>query len=392
MSIIRSTLDTDLYKITTGYAYSKLFPHAEGHFRFIDRDNMVYPEGFDLRLKEEVAKMAQLSLSDGEAHFMKEKMPYVPPTYVDFLKGFRFNPKEVDIRLDEEGHLHIDAIGPLYRITLWETPILALVSELRYQMLGATFDKEYVECKTIEKAQKLKDAHLSFSIFGMRRRFSYEVEDLVTHLLKEHAGNALYGTSNMHLAHKYGLQVSGTHPHEWIQFHGAIYGYKMANYMSMENWINVYDGDLGTVLSDTYTTDIFLRNFSKKHALLYSSLRHDSGDPFEFINKVILRYKELKVDPKLKYIIFSDSLNVERAIEIQKACSHRIHCSFGIGTNLTNDTNSGYKPCNIVMKLWKCRMTAKEPWINCVKLSDDKGKHTGEPREIRLCKETLGII
>lgn len=391
MAIIKSVLDTDLYKLTTSYAYFHLFPHAMGTFRFIDRDDRSYPEGFETKLQEEIEAMAQLSLSEDEARFVYQQMPYIPPTYIDFLRGFRFNPKEVIVERTREGKLSIEATGALYRITLWETPILALVSELYYRAMGAEYDEVYVREVTEEKASAFLEHDLSVSLFGMRRRFSYEVEDLVTRVLKEKAQQAFYGTSNVHFAHKYGLKVSGTHPHEWIQFHAAVYGYKMANYMSMEDWIEVYDGDLGTVLTDTYTTGVFLRNFSKKHAHLYSSLRHDSGDPFSFIDKVIQRYKELRVDPQTKFLIFSDSLNVDKAIEIKKACEGKISCSFGIGTHLTNDTHSGFAPCNIVMKLWRCKMTPKERWINCVKLSDDIGKSTGDPEEIKLAKQTLGL-
>jgi nicotinate phosphoribosyltransferase len=165
----------------------------------------------------------------------------------------------------------------------------------------------------------------------------------------------------------------------------------MANYMSMEDWINVYDGDLGTVLTDTYTTDVFLRNFSKKHAALFTSLRHDSGDPFLFADKVIQRYEELRVNPKMKYLVFSDSLNVDKVIEIKKYCGDRIGVTFGIGTNLTNDVSAEIKSLNIVMKLFRCKMTAKEEWQECVKLSDVEGKHTGSEREIALVKETLGL-
>ncbi len=392
MPIINSLLDTDLYKFTTGYAYSKLFPYAEGVFRFIDRSERIYPSGFDTMLRQEVAHLSSVALTDDEARFVASTMPYIPPTYIDFLRGFRFDPKELQIRQDDEGKLHIDATGPLYRVTLWETPLLAIVSELYYRTMNAQPDESYLINQAIRKAELLNKEHIPFSLFGMRRRFSYEVEDKVTRILKEHAPEALYGTSNVHFAHKYNLKVSGTHPHEWFQFHGAIYGYKMANYMSMEDWITVYDGDLGTVLTDTYTTDVFLRNFSKKHALLFTSLRQDSGDPFEFIDKAVARYKELRVNPLTKYIIFSDGLNTERAIEIRDACKGRIGCTFGIGTNLTNDTGSGFEPSNIVMKLWRCRMTAKEQWSNCVKLSDTTGKHTGEEREIELAKATLGIV
>lgn len=392
MPIISSILDTDLYKFTTSYAYSKLYPRAYGQFRFIDRNDTCYPKGFAEQLKEEIKSMAQLSLSRDEELFLHQELPYLPPTYIDFLKGFRFNPDEIIIEQDEAGHLSVIAEGLLYRVTLWETPILALVSELYYRITGAKPDMEYAERAITEKAKALAQEGISFSMFGMRRRFSFEVELRMTELLKQHAGPCLYGTSNVHIAHLLGLKVSGTHPHEWIQFHGAMYGYKMANYMSMEDWINVYDGDLGTVLTDTYTTDVFMRNFSKKHAMLYTSVRHDSGDPFVFTDKVIQRYQELRVDPKIKYIIFSDGLNVERAIEIANYCKGRIGASFGIGTNFSCDVGNDIKARNIVMKLWQCKMTERDRWHPCVKLSDVGGKHTGEASEIRLAQETLGII
>ena len=391
MAIIQSVLDTDLYKFTTSYAYSKLYPRAYGQFRFIDRGKTTYPQGFAEELKKEIQEMSKLALTKDEASFLYRELPYLPPTYIDFVRGFRFDPEEVKVEQDAEGHLSIIAEGLLYRVTLWETPILALVSELYYKMLGAQPDMEYTERTIISKARKLAEHGITFSMFGMRRRFSATIEDRVTELLKEHAAGYLFGTSNVYYAYKHGLRVSGTHPHEWIQFHGAMFGYKMANYMAMEDWINVYDGDLGTVLTDTYTTDVFMRNFSKKHAMLFTSLRHDSGDPLQFTEKVIARYRELRVDPTIKYIIFSDGLDPERAIEIANYCKGRIGASFGIGTNFSNDVGNGVRPMNIVMKLWKCKMTEKERWNPCVKLSDVDGKHTGEPEEIELAQRTLGL-
>ena len=391
MAIIQSVLDTDLYKFTTSYAYSKLYPRAYGQFRFIDRGKTIYPQGFAEELKKELQEMSKLALTKDEASFLYRELPYLPPTYIDFVRGFRFDPEEVKVEQDAEGHLSIIAEGLLYRVTLWETPILALVSELYYKMLGAQPDMEYTERTIISKARKLAEHGITFSMFGMRRRFSAAIEDRVTELLKEHAAGYLFGTSNVYYAYKHGLRVSGTHPHEWIQFHGAMFGYKMANYMAMEDWINVYDGDLGTVLTDTYTTDVFMRNFSKKHAMLFTSLRHDSGDPLQFTEKVIARYRELRVDPTIKYIIFSDGLDPERAIEIANYCKGRIGASFGIGTNFSNDVGNGVRPMNIVMKLWKCKMTEKERWNPCVKLSDVDGKHTGEPEEIELAQCTLGL-
>ncbi len=390
MGIIRSILDTDLYKLTTSYAYSKLYPRAWGEFEFIDRNNGNYPKGFDLLVKEEIQKMSELYLTNDEEQFLKDKLPYLPPIYIDFLKGFRFNPNEVRVFM-ENNKLRITASGLLYRVTLWETMILATVSELFFRETGKKPDIEYMEKSAIEKAKTMKDNDIVFSLFGMRRRFSFDVEDRITQLLKKHSGENFYGTSNVYLAFKHNLRVSGTHPHEWVQFHGSIFGYKQANYMSMEDWINVYDGDLGTVLTDTYTTDVFLQNFSKKHATLFTSLRHDSGDPFVFVEKVIQRYEELRVDPQLKYLVFSDSLNVEKAIKIKEYCKGRIRANFGIGTNLTNDVGNNIKGMNIVMKLFRCKITEKAEWQECIKLSDVFGKHSGELQEIKLAQDTLKI-
>ena len=147
----------------------------------------------------------------------------------------------------------------------------------------------------------------------------------------------------------------GTHPHEWFMFHGAQFGYKHANYMALENWVNVYDGDLGIALSDTYTSGIFLSNLSRKQAKLFDGVRCDSGNEFDFIDKLVARYKELGIDATTKTIVFSNALDFTKALEIQEYCKDKIRCSFGIGTNLTNDT--GFAPSNIVMKLTQCKKT-----------------------------------
>lgn len=159
--------------------------------------------------------------------------------------------------------------------------------------------------------------------------------------------------------------------------------------MALENWVNVYDGDLGIALSDTYTSEVFMKNLSRKQAKLFDGVRCDSGDEFKFINSMIARYKELGVDPTTKTIVFSNALDFDKCQDIMEYCGSRIRCSFGIGTNLTNDT--GFKPANIVMKLISCQMNANQPVYGCVKLSDDAGKHTGENKEVNACLVELGL-
>jgi nicotinate phosphoribosyltransferase len=196
------------------------------------------------------------------------------------------------------------------------------------------------------------------------------------------------GTSNVYFAMKYNMKPIGTHPHEWFMFHGAIYGYRQANYLALENWVKVYDGDLGIALTDTFGTDAFFEQMSLKQAKLFDGLRQDSGSVIEFINKAVNFYNEKEIDPTTKILVFSDALDFDKALKIKKYCDNRgLKCSFGIGTNLTNDV--GYPPENIVMKLCVCQINKDKLGRNCVKLSDDKGKECGLEREIKLAYESL---
>lgn len=384
--MIKSLLDNDLYKFTTSYAYMKMFPHAMGTFTFVDRNKEVYTQEFLEALKLEIYSMSDRVYLCNEAFdWAVQNIPFVPRHYWEWLRGFRYNPDELNLYLDKEGHLHIEATGPLYRITLWEVPLLAMVSELTLKDTKVVQKKDVIEALK-EKVVLSNLNALPFSEFGTRRRFSSNVQDWVCEYLSEYSTYCT-GTSNCHFAMKYGMKPMGTHPHEWFMFHGAQFGYKNANYMALENWVKVYDGDLGIALSDTYTSKVFLQNFSLKQAKLFDGVRQDSGDPFKFATSVIDRYTQLRIDPMTKTIVFSDALTFPKALEIQNYCKGRIRCSFGIGTNLTNDV--GVKPLNIVMKLTSCQMTKNTPVYNCVKLSDDEGKHIG--KDVGLCKMDLGL-
>ncbi|MCQ4916865.1 MULTISPECIES: nicotinate phosphoribosyltransferase [Bacteroides] len=386
--MIHTILDTDLYKFTTSYAYIKLFPYAIGTFSFKDRDETVYTEAFLSKLKAEVANLAKVTLADKELEYMTRNCRFLPPVYWEWLSSFRFQPEKIDIHLDKEHHLNIEITDYLYKSTLYEVPLLAIVSEIKNQIQGNVANTEEIICKLSEKVVLSNEHQLSFSEFGTRRRFSFDVQDRVISYLKKSA-HYCTGTSNCYFAMKYEMKMMGTHPHEWFMFHGAQFGYKHANYIALENWVNVYDGDLGIALSDTYTSDIFLTNLSRKQAKLFDGVRCDSGNELEFIDKLTARYKELGIDSTTKTIVFSNALDFGKALEIQEYCRGKIRCAFGIGTNLTNDT--GFKPSNIVMKLTQCKMNINQEWRECVKLSDDIGKHIGSPEEVRACLYDLRL-
>lgn len=383
--IVKSILDTDLYKFTTSYAYMKLFPQARGTFEFFDRDLTEYPEDFVQKVYLELGNLGMLHLTKDELEYMTTNCRFVPKVYWEWLSSFHFNSGKVQVWLDETKHLHITVNDYLYKVTLYEVPILAIVSELRSRAFGNECDLTDVVKRLEPKICLSNETGIKFSEFGTRRRFSYNVQDAVVSAIKEWS---IYctGTSNCYLAMKYNMSMMGTHPHEWFMFHGAQFGYKHANYMALENWVNVYDGDLGIALSDTYTSEVFMKNLSRKQAKLFDGVRCDSGDEFKFVNSMIARYKELGVDPTTKTIVFSNALDFDKCRDIMEYCRGRIRCSFGIGTN-----DTGNKPANIVMKLTSCQMNVNQPVYGCVKLSDDKGKYTGEMREVKSCLSELGL-
>lgn len=387
--VIKTILDTDLYKFTTSYAYIKLFPYAIGTFTFKDRDETEYTEGFLEALKNEIHNLEMVKLTSEEQEYMTTHCRFLPSVYWEWLSSFRFDPNKIEVWLDDQHHLQMTVTDYLYKVTLYEVPLLAIVSEIKNQFLNRIPDKQAILAKLADKVNLSNTHQMPFSEFGTRRRFSFDVQKLVVEYLKGHAQYCT-GTSNCHLAMKYDMRPMGTHPHEWFMFHGAQFGYKHANYMALENWVNVYDGDLGTALSDTYTSDSFLSNFSRKQAKLFDGVRCDSGDEYEFIERLIARYKELGIDPTTKTIIFSNALDFEKALKIYQYCQGKIRCSFGIGTNLTNDT--GYQPSNIVMKLSRCKMSQSQEWRECVKLSDDMGKHMGSMTEVEACLHELRLL
>lgn len=386
--IINSILENDLYKFSMGYYYQNIYPNAIGTFTFKDRNNTVYTESFVKKLKTELKNLSKLFLQKAEFDWAVKTISYIPQCYWEWLQGFRFEPNRIKVWLDDESHLHIEVTDFMYRVTMYEIPILAIVSELIHEgTLKGTIDD--VVSLLDEKIQIARDHNLFFAEFGMRRRYSAYIEDLIVRHLSEKC-KTFVGTSTVSLAMKYDVKPIGTMAHELFMATAALTSPKEANYIVMENWSKVYDGDLGTVLTDTYTVDTFLRSFSMKLAKLYDGVRHDSGDPIEFGEKIIAKYQSYGIDPMSKCIVFSDALDFLRAAEIKEYFKGRIKVTFGIGTNLTCDI-PGVKPLNIVMKLKNFQVNSRQPVYGCVKLSDVPTKAIGDPKDIENYKYQLGL-
>ncbi|MGX5819802.1 nicotinate phosphoribosyltransferase [Chitinophaga lutea] len=385
---IVSILDNDFYKFTMQQGVVRLFPYAKARYRFINRGHHRFPPGFAEALREAVDQLAQLKLSREEKQFLRITCPYLDPVYLDFLEGYRYNPEEVTVS-QEGDQLHVGVEGLWYRTILWEVPLMALICELFYQLTGATrIDDEAVMERTREKIENYTALGVTVAEFGTRRRHSYGVHRLVMRALKEYGQGSFIGSSNVHMAMLYQTKPIGTHAHEWFMFHAARYGFKMSNALGLEHWVQVYRGDLGIALSDTYTTDVFFRQFDKMFSKLFDGVRHDSGDPLLFADKVMAHYRQMGIDPLSKTIIFSDGLNYEKVARIVEHCRGKVGMSFGIGTNLTND--AGPDAMNIVIKMTEAQPRHDE-WTEVVKLSDETGKYTGSEETIALAKTILHI-
>jgi nicotinate phosphoribosyltransferase len=322
--------------------------------------------------------------------FLRARCPFLDPVYLDFLEGFHFDPEEVNIGLDGE-NLLIAATGPWFRTILWEVPILAIVSEVYFKHLKGkvkTFPQRADEAQG--KAAIFRENGVVFSEFGTRRRYSKENQWLLHQAWQDRMNHyTLVGSSNVAVAFDFDIKPIGTQAHEWFMFMGAKYGYRYANEMALKHWVEVFQGSLGIALTDTYGIDNFLNAFNMFYAKLFDGVRHDSGDPYLFADKIFAHYNKLGINPASKTIVFSDNLDVERACRLKHYCDGKIQCSFGIGTNLTNDV--GVKPLNIVIKMTACQPDGVGEWIPTVKLSDDSGKHTGATKEVELCKRLLNI-
>ena len=385
---ILSILDNDFYKFTMQNAVINLFPKAKAKYAFINRGKHAFPEGFAKALRAEIEKLTTLKLTKDEKQFLTKNCPYLAPTYLDFLQGFRYDPNEVIIE-QNASDLSVTIEGYWYRTILWEVPIMFLICELYYKITAQRRISDKEVAKTAKnKIEKYKELGITIADFGTRRRHSYEVQKITVETLKDFGTNCFIGTSNVHLAMICHTKPIGTHAHEWFMFHAAKFGFKMSNLLALENWVQVYRGDLGIALSDTYTTEVFFTSFDKKFSKLFDGVRHDSGDPIEFTDKTIAHYKTYGIDPMSKTIIFSDGLDYQKVRHIAEYCKNKIGISFGVGTNFTNDV--GLIPLNIVLKMTDARPDEGE-WNPVIKLSDEKGKYTGDPEIILLAKKILGI-
>lgn len=373
--IVTSLLETDMYKLSMGQAIYHQFSDFKTTWSFKCRNEDVFftPEMVE-EIREQIQHFCTLRFTEDELDYI-DKIVWMKGSYVDFLRLWQARFEDFEIGTDAECGLSIETKGTWLNTSMYEIPTLAIVNEVYFRM-AYDYDKlfESFKRRLEEKAFWLKDGKYyiaNFSEFGLRRRLSREAQELAVKTLSEtkFCASNFVGTSNVYLAKKYGLTPVGTMAHEWIMCVGQgnhKHNPAYSNWYALDAWVKEYGILNGTALTDTITTDCFLRDFQLTYATLFSGVRHDSGDPFVWGDKMIAHYKSLGIDPKSKMLLFSDSLDFETADKIFRYFKDKTKVAFGIGTYIANDTD--VEPLNIVMKTTLCN------GCDVAKISDTPGK------------------
>jgi nicotinate phosphoribosyltransferase len=374
--IVRSLLENDLYKFTMWQALLHSHPGAQAEYGFVCRNTPAFPLAeLKAEIEYELDRLCAMVFTQDELDYLSS-LRFIKSDFVDFLSVFRFQRRFIEVRAVGD-KLEIIARGPLVHVMGFEIFVLYIVNELYFRHLPQAGVIDVARARLDAKIAVLKagvgDAALegdfAFSLleFGLRRRYSGAWQEEVIQRLVSELPAHFRGTSNVYLARKLGLTPSGTMAHEYLQAYQA-FGVRLRDFQkaALEGWVQEFRGDLGIALTDVVGMDAFLRDFDLYFAKLFDGLRHDSGDPIVWGEKAIAHYHALRIDPARKRLVFSDSLNIQRALDLYRHFKGRIQTSFGIGTDLTNDTP--HPALNIVMKITACN---GQP---VAKLSDEPGK------------------
>jgi nicotinate phosphoribosyltransferase len=351
--IVESLLDIDLYKFNMDQVIFHKHTDLCGKYYFKCRNkDVVFTDEMVQEINEQVDYLCSLRFKKEELNYLRS-IRFIKDDYVEFLRLWHPIRDYVTVSRDDDGELQVVVDGPLFSAMQFEIYLLEIINEVYFRM-KYDYDSlvKSAEEKLDEKIKRLNDGTYTFKFaeFGCRRRLSREWEDVVVRRLAQETDKCI-GTSNVYLAMKYNLTPIGTYAHEYVQMYQGIDKIPLAytNYYAMRDWYNEYEGDNGTALTDTITTDLFLMDFNRSMVNNYSGVRHDSGDPFEWGEKMLRHYESYGVDPESKLLLFSDSLDFDRAQKLYYHFKDRCKVSFGIGTFCSNDTREN--ALNIVIKL-----------------------------------------
>lgn len=375
--IVTSLLDTDLYKFNMNQVIFHKHTDLLGQYYFKCRnEGVVFTPEMVEEIKAQLDWLCSLKFRKDELDYLRS-IRFIKNDYVEFLRLWRPIKDYVTIRLSDEGELEVIIDGPLFSAMQFEIHLLEIINEVYFRFnYDYSVLRKSAEDRLNQKIKDIQDGEYTFSFaeFGARRRLSREWQDEVIRRFVTETDKCI-GTSDVYFAMKYNTKPIGTYAHEFVQMYQGIDSIPLAytNHYAMQDWYDEYKGDNGTALTDTITTDLFLLDFNRSMVNNYNGVRHDSGDPYEWGEKIIKHYKSYGVDPRTKLLLFSDSLDFDRAQELYDYFKDKTKTSFGIGTFVTNDTCA--EPLNIVIKL---------QYVNgrpVAKISDSPGKSMCRDKE-----------
>ena len=351
--IVLSLLDTDLYKFNMDQVIFHKHTDLNGEYHFKCRnENVRFTQEMLEEINAQIDFLCKLRFSREELDYLRS-IRFIKNDYVEFLRLWHPIREYVTTDLSPDGKLSVVVKGPLFSAMQFEIYLLEIINEVYFRM---SFDYEVLRASAAQRLNQKLEAFqkgiytFKFAEFGCRRRLSREGEDVVVRRLVNETDNCV-GTSNVYLAKKYNIKPIGTYAHEFVQMYQGIDSIPLAytNHYAMADWYDEYRGDNGTALTDTITTDLFLLDFNHSMVNNYSGVRHDSGDPYIWGEKILAHYEKYGVDTRTKQLLFSDSLDFDRSQKLYEYFKDRAKVSFGIGTFCSNETCE--PALNIVIKL-----------------------------------------
>ncbi len=396
--IINSLMDLDFYKFTMGHLIFTKHVEVPVRFKFNNRSVGV-PLAKIIpieELREQLDHVRTLFYNNSELHYLRGTNEYqermFKEPYLQFLRQLRMPEYELEYRGDE---VSLEFAGSWGKSTYWETLALSVINECYYRNFlkgKSRLEKDAVFAigikNLLDKIKRLREyPELTFSDFGTRRRFSRQWQAYVVEMITNELPNQFKGTSNAKLAMDLGLMPIGTAAHEMDMgysgiYHGSDEEIRNSHRLFLSDWRDMYGHGLSIDLTDTYGSDFFFRDLSKEEAEHDKGFRHDSNNPFVFGDKAIDFWESHGIDSRQKMVVFSDSLDDQKMIDLHLRFHNKFIDTYGWGTTLTNDL--GLDTLSLVIKL------AEANGNGTVKLSDNLNKATGKPEDVARFKRIFG--
>lgn len=409
--IVRSILDTDIYKILMLQFIWQRWRETKVSFGLINRTKTVrIADEIDIgQLRAQLDHVRTLSLTRKESIWLAGNTFFgttriFSPEFLAWFETLRMPEYQLSV---EDGQYALRFEGLWTHTTLWEIYALSIINEMRARSAMAALGRfeldvmySCAKSRLWGKVQRLRDLNREMPVkigdFGTRRRHGHLWQRWCVEALKEGLGDSFIGTSNVFLAMELGVEPIGTNAHELPMVYAALSNsdedLAASPYRVLDDWEATYQGNLLVMLPDTYGSTRFFERLPARYAS-WRGFRPDSKPPIEGTQEGAAWFARHGQDPLGKISILSDGMDVDTIVESARALRDTMGVSVGWGTNLTNDFE-GCGPDAIKGRLKAISLVCKVTDADgrpAVKLSDNIEKATGPRSEIERYKRVFGV-